>query len=494
MASQARTFFFNVSDGLKKEIPYVVKEAIISGLWFDGVFMPKPICPLSDCSWETFTSMGLCSTCGTANPQARLTCNLDFDYPTSGSVNHTTRKRWSDQRSCNITFRENVTWPVNVNVEWVSSKILADGTEVAWTYQITAPGYAMYPIYSSSHQHGPLMTEYDTIQGVKNPLFAIGIAHFELTNTSLSLTLAEECVVNFCLRDYSMSFTNSTPEVKVSNIRNGAGFWGPPVNLLGADYCWSAEDEDFVTNSSGRLSEYEITNTFDFDLAHFSFCSHKPGFSAYWQDALTEMFWGNLPTTVNMNCVPSTTSQYNCVSKSSTELSSPMDDLTNTAVTDSGVHRIASVGASTVLKNIVDSVTLLNMNTNATIIKGKAGSRVTYVHVRWAWLSLPLLTILVGFAFLAWTIFDTKRHNVPLWKGSILALMFHGFQEGQLKGQIVAESVSGMERMARNMAVTLRENDVEGRTVFTSGSAFNEDEQARKRNTMPRTAVELVLY
>ncbi|KAI4186838.1 MAG: hypothetical protein L6R41_003223 [Letrouitia leprolyta] len=57
---------------------------------------------------------------------------------------------------------------------------------------------------------------------------------------------------------------------------------------------------------------------------------------------------------------------------------------------------------------------------------GIAWKSETYLHVRWAWFAFPAALIFISALFLLGTIYETSYRDVLIWKGSNLALLFHG--------------------------------------------------------------------
>ncbi|KAF2138173.1 uncharacterized protein K452DRAFT_198829, partial [Aplosporella prunicola CBS 121167] len=60
---------------------------------------------------------------------------------------------------------------------------------------------------------------------------------------------------------------------------------------------------------------------------------------------------------------------------------------------------------------------------------GIAYSNETYVVVRWEWAIFPVLLVLIGAIFLIANLWINGHHRVPLWKSSLLPLLFHGLEK-----------------------------------------------------------------
>ena len=51
------------------------------------------------------------------------------------------------------------------------------------------------------------------------------------------------------------------------------------------------------------------------------------------------------------------------------------------------------------------------------------------IRARWEWLAFPVALIVSSVAFLILTILETRRRNLPLWKSSMLATLYHGVED-----------------------------------------------------------------
>ncbi|KAJ9602162.1 hypothetical protein H2200_013282 [Cladophialophora chaetospira] len=63
---------------------------------------------------------------------------------------------------------------------------------------------------------------------------------------------------------------------------------------------------------------------------------------------------------------------------------------------------------------------------NIAVAPGTATQDVTYIHVRWIWLALPLTLQALGVLLLGITITLSLRNRTPVWKSSLLAALFLG--------------------------------------------------------------------
>lgn len=88
---------------------------------------------------------------------------------------------------------------------------------------------------------------------------------------------------------------------------------------------------------------------------------------------------------------------------------------------------------------------------HARTVTGITWAQQSFVHVRWGWLVLPGVLMILSIIFLGITIFHTR--NQFIWKSSPLALLFSGlgFEAPTMRDP----TLNGMEDMSRNMNVWL---------------------------------------
>ncbi|CZT46868.1 uncharacterized protein RSE6_07372 [Rhynchosporium secalis] len=84
-----------------------------------------------------------------------------------------------------------------------------------------------------------------------------------------------------------------------------------------------------------------------------------------------------------------------------------------------------------------------------------ADTSVVYIHIRWTWLLLPIFVEIAGAALLVATIFSSRRsRNVPLWKSSPAALLFHSvFPDGLIASEL--KGPAELNRRVRDLKIRL---------------------------------------
>jgi hypothetical protein len=107
------------------------------------------------------------------------------------------------------------------------------------------------------------------------------------------------------------------------------------------------------------------------------------------------------------------------------------------------------------VESVAVALTNYGLQTANDTVNGTVIAEESYVRVRWQWIILPAFLELASLALLVLTIIHSRREDVPLWKSSALALIYHGSDE--LRGQetFATERLSGMEVTARTVDVQL---------------------------------------
>ncbi|KAI0097210.1 hypothetical protein GGR51DRAFT_541861 [Nemania sp. FL0031] len=99
-------------------------------------------------------------------------------------------------------------------------------------------------------------------------------------------------------------------------------------------------------------------------------------------------------------------------------------------------------------------------NSNATVHRGTAYTRETYIHVRWPWAILPTAATIITSVLLALAILISRRD--PLFKSSSIGLLFHGLEAGWPTVVIdQPETIEKIEHAAKDMRAHLTTRDDE---------------------------------
>jgi hypothetical protein len=100
-------------------------------------------------------------------------------------------------------------------------------------------------------------------------------------------------------------------------------------------------------------------------------------------------------------------------------------------------------------------------NDNFGYARGYVVETDTCIEVRWGWITFPITLVVLVLAFLATTIWPTRKSRRPTrqtgaWKSSSLAVLFGGLDEKERRSCGVMEKKSEMNSCASELRVSLR--------------------------------------
>ncbi|KAL9109886.1 MAG: hypothetical protein Q9187_008116 [Circinaria calcarea] len=93
---------------------------------------------------------------------------------------------------------------------------------------------------------------------------------------------------------------------------------------------------------------------------------------------------------------------------------------------------------------------------NTVKVPGDAWRTEAFIHVAWAWLTLPIVLVIFTLVFLVTTIWQSSDRGSRLWKTSTLPLLYHGLEPGLGEDFKPGERVSDMEIQAKKSKVRLQ--------------------------------------
>lgn len=140
------------------------------------------------------------------------------------------------------------------------------------------------------------------------------------------------------------------------------------------------------------------------------------------------------------------------------------------------VHGIFQQGASnfpTTMANLATAMTNAMRTISGDAAIGTASENVSYIHVRWVWLLLPLVMMVLASLLLGLTVWQSHRYRVPKWRSSALAVMEHGVQRDEEakrndragRERVGLERNSELDGWAREVRVRLRRGGCDGMEV-----------------------------
>jgi hypothetical protein len=411
-----------------------------AGIWSDPKpFDQEPTCSTGHCSWPEYKSVGWCGKCEDRTHSSTLRNCKAVDI--RENKNYTTEYCVLDLgnghkaplfKDLEVTLDEDDTLNINGNYT----------AEAIWPFNSGNSGATMSILGVTELSSGP-----EKILGVDNPLIAIAHATVKLANDSyedlefnvLQIVETSQCILHPCEKTLSLTRVNGTTtwsgglpnygniiarNVSLTNPRGQH-----PVKGL-ITLCWQAEHGDL------DLATFDEEN-YAVDNDKRAFCPVED----YAYD-IQNSLKGRYTQEFGLGWSP-TNSGY---------------------ISDEGIHSTMSsntIGPQSArnlsqrMESIAVGLTNWGQQTTNDTELGKAYAEESYVRVRWQWIALPAFLELASLALLVLMIIPSRRNNVPLWKSSVLALVYHGVDELRGQESVASEHSSGMEVTAKTTDVQL---------------------------------------
>ena len=426
-ASTGRASAFTVDEN---SLEYI--SGINAGIWTDASeFDRTPSCPSGNCHWPEFQSVGWCSKCvdassyatfeGVCNPRAVASpsdaeCRLSFGHGRSKTLMKSSKGRFTMQ------------------------------TETVWPLNYTLPPFPTLPGNAS------VAPNYEFLD-VPAPLLTLGFASLVLDRDffwqgsqvdQVNVKRAEECILTPCVRNYDLKVTEGVSTTKIVSINYGVfQYTESPGNYY--ILCWQP--------NAARVSYSRLCNSTQYcnswaNATENAFCD----VSKYLSNLETRLT-GQSKVIVWFEASGGGWDWYE----------DPVGYI-NSEPPDI-IRVVQAKNLSYVLDNVAASLTRLAIDNSSETVTGYVTTPETYVHVRWAWLALPICLEAVGIALLLATAVVSYHGKVPLWKESLLPLLYHGLEEHGTREQAFATDICEMERTAEKTVVRLAASKNDGRVV-----------------------------
>ncbi|CAG8045873.1 unnamed protein product [Penicillium olsonii] len=392
-------------------------------------FTVPPICSSGNCTWDQFSSVGICSRCTNMSTTAKVSCKsastaairkacsitfpggFIYDFKVVHNQTHsmaidTNKDTMSMLTSHDVTFPSPVVWqPFSYNASWILQ--VASG---AVDRQL--------PEFPNA-----------TLVGVKDPQVAAIYIEIGLKNSFIPSI--QRNTLSTCLRDYEVIVDNGTPSVKTKNIDFGTIY----EDTIPGGLCWTPGPPDSLGFQEGKNFTFceprmsELVNV----LKYFP-QEQSRSYTWYYSDLDEEIGSYNLSREINSN------------------YAFQQDQLNRNGFEKS-------------IENMAAALTKFGLEGTNQSANGTVQVTKVFVHVRWPWLILPGCLIVFGSIFLVITIAVSSKSRAPLWKSSALVPYYHGLEvEDDDENEYRASSA--MEKNAEKNDVRLRRSTTNGRLMM----------------------------
>ncbi|KAI1340835.1 hypothetical protein F5Y15DRAFT_33832 [Xylariaceae sp. FL0016] len=277
----------------------------------------------------------------------------------------------------------------------------------------------------------------------------------------LSVQSTNVCSLNPCVQRFSLSAKNSTISTNMTSIRGGS------YNIFSAGiYAW--------TEGTEKYTETNVSSAFHYELANNGYSergfgpgegpSSDPIMLAIQKqiegqstsvDSLQSTYFAMTGEATNYTTLANYSDANLCAIRPLTN-QSEIDRTTQASSTNYAVIDERG-GLEWVMPRIAKALSRSMRHRADQNITGQAYGTQGYIHVRWEWLSIPIVLVSLGTVFLLVTICLSRAPGEYIWKNSSLPLLFvaphwHEFESGEGHDLVAAGM---MEKKAKGTRASL---------------------------------------
>lgn len=282
---------------------------------------------------------------------------------------------------------------------------------------------------------------------------------------------ATRCSISPCVRAFTASVQAGTLIEQEITVEEETS------DKFGGDFLLSALDMPCL-NKTEKLKLQEAGYQFNDTTQWLAYNLSIPaGLSA---TELQTIFNSTYPIDINASCVYQVyeyerfsinyflTSLFTGFASIGPEVDGQSSNSLITLMVNAGNVSAASIESN--FKNVTDAMTAYIRQTNggaytSNYVYGQALQNTTCVHVRWWWLSLPVILLALTLGFFVAMVVQTRSKDAIIsgsqnYKSSVLPLMFHGL-EGEIteKFSLPKRGTAEMENASKGIYVRLKPTD-----------------------------------
>ncbi|KAI1846948.1 hypothetical protein JX266_006823 [Neoarthrinium moseri] len=415
-------------------------EAINSAIWSrQAVYDPKASCPTGNCSWPAFESLDWCmETTITDVNQVRVNCDIAFkrdNFRTIFQQFSSFGTYTTNTVPCEIYSADSATplsYPITFSLEGGRGPLVSNPAGREPTFVTTFPTEFIAPM---SMFNGT--TSNVSHLDIPNPVLALGYASFDLgpANDTVTLKKLEQAVISLCKTRFDLKVEQGIISGSASTPNYGNFYSDARArqSLGQSAWCWAPDGESATFNDPVQTLDGNIH--YLLDKSTLSFCTNAS--LSLGNDIANRLSGAYTGSRANDEVRSSnyTTAQW----KSNEDV----------------MERVRDQSLSIIMGSIVSSLNRLYKSKPTEAVTGSFTSYQTVVEVRWEWLALPVAIEIMGLVFLLLVV--RGNSGVPVWKGSILAALYHGLEDAHGEGR--PETASEMADFAKRTSIRLTQSE-----------------------------------
>ena len=428
---------FDNEQNLAPEIP--MQKAIYGSL-FNGAGTMMASCPSGNCTWEVFTTLGVCNRCQNISHLIKESTVANPAY--DPHLRDASIKNTSEYHIPNGLY---VTLPTYVDPlgDYYPALIASNGT--ALLTSISSSPWTIANISIMSHLTAYECSLFWCLQSSNSTMTRGLLSETPLSNGSQTYDL----YTGSSIQDTDRCTMYPQP---ISNAPFGPPTTGQPIYVSAPP------------NSS--LPDSCITHLYPASSSTAgSFLFSSSAHTAL-QNFIAPLFTGNLTWQGLDSFDPSSTVLQSMIAYGNTNesiFSSNASIVSAASRASAGEIDLQDIPA--IMNNLTSSMTMRMRlaaadDPNSTIL-GTVYETQAVVQIHWAWLTLPAFLLIGTTGFLGLVMRESSQVGMPAWKSSATAVLFHGLDAEVLERMngSSAEKLSEMEEVAKKIEAKLVDTD-----------------------------------
>jgi hypothetical protein len=395
--------------------------AIFSGMFFGSGDTQEtsldisPSCPTGNCTFPTFQSLAVCSSCEDLTHTIKRTCYNGTYEMNLGDPNSTVYKRLY----CELFLPNGL----KVNISGVGNNIYGAFASSGYLPPVGQPKMGN-TILNFSRIRGPVQDRYGNV--TQSPR-------------------ADQCSLHWCVNTYQSRVNNGHIYENITHSWHShtTEYWSdrPVMNGRKLVLVPPATSEQHSNNSNFTVA-FLATNGLSSWLAEKSTTSNSQAVSV----EKGSLSWGP-------------DKSVNSSSNSADMLRVFRDSEVPTLFANmakSMTRNIRSVNSSQ--QTMFDGLDgFLNPITGVGPANGTAQTLQVYISVRWPWLTFSASLVAAAIVLLAVTVINTARRDISGWKSSPLPILLQALEESESDSLRPTRDIVEMEKLASSINVELRD-------------------------------------
>ncbi|KAK7931529.1 hypothetical protein PG985_002241 [Apiospora marii] len=436
------SFYFHTSEAYQD-----TTDASLSAIWNDAsVYTRRAQCLTGNCTWPLVETLEWCVKSEKV-ADLKSDCPVLFE-PEDGAYEYFKLEYEAHSgayRYCNISLPGTLK-PLTYTLSY--------DTDVNPYDRDVNPD--MYIASSSIRTLAPVRVfdnkfEQETFMDIPSPFLSMAYAQFSIPSImkgSFVLESLEQAVLTLCKKTYNVSMIQGNLSMESLTSDYGRFYQDETATQeLGSNetWCWTPNNKDHLVSAGpSRVTNGNVT--FLSDSSTMAFCTNTRWLLA--QEIAVRLSGDDY---IIYSAKRNSTGSIKGPAYSSVVPYFSGPPLYGVTSTSDILKRVGARSLSRVMESTAAALNQIYITKTTEAATGMTYTYETVVVVRWAWLALPIAVQALGLAFLLAVIATSNK--APLWKGSFLAALYHGFEHVPVGGDTATSS--GMAEAAENTKALL---------------------------------------